>query len=186
MVLIWILGAGGATAEGLSDVPVSEYIRLHVVAADDSPDAQALKLRVRDAVLDVARDLLKDVNDAEEAWRIVNDNLSSLEAAARTVTGDAACQAGMFPFPDRTYGDTLVPAGNYRALRVVIGEGEGHNWWCVLYPNMCFKGSVFEVIEEEAEQSLKEVLSPWEYADVFDSGKVEFRFKFLEYFWEKG
>jgi stage II sporulation protein R len=51
---------------------------------------------------------------------------------------------------------------------------------------MCFKGSVFEVIEEEAEQSLREVLSPWEYADVFDSGKVEFRFKFLEYFFERG
>ena len=64
----------------------------------------------------------------------------------------------------------------------MIGEGEGQNWWCVLYPNMCFRGSVFEVIEKDAEEALREVLSPWEYADVFDSGKVQIRFKFLEFF----
>ncbi|MBR2046789.1 MAG: stage II sporulation protein R, partial [Agathobacter sp.] len=73
----------------------------------------------------------------------------------------------------------------YEALQIVIGEGKGQNWWCVLYPNMCFKGSVFEVIEEEAEVALREVLSPWEYADVFESGEVEFHFKFLEYFRER-
>ena len=139
--MLSMLALPSAAAEG---VPTADYVRLHVVAADDTPDAQALKLRVRDAVLDVARDLLKDVNDADEAWQIVNDNLDSLEAAARTVTGDADCQAGVFPFPDRTYGDTLVPAGNYRALRVVIGEGEGHNWWCVLYPSLCWPGGMPE------------------------------------------
>ena len=136
-----MLALPSGAAEG---VLTADYVRLHVVAADDSPDAQVLKLRVRDAVLDVARDLLKDVNDADEAWEIVNDNLSSLEAAARAVTGDADCQAGVFPFPDRTYGDTLVPAGNYRALRVVIGDGKGHNWWCVLYPSLCWPGGMPE------------------------------------------
>ena len=74
------------------------------------------------------------------------------------------------------------PKGDYEALQIVIGEGEGQNWWCVLYPNMCFRGSVFEVVEEEAGEALREVLSPWEYADVFESGKVQLRFKILEFF----
>ena len=68
------------------------------------------------------------------------------------------------------------------ALQISIGGAKGQNWWCVLYPNMCFRGSVFEVVEEAAEEALREVLSPWEYAKVFDSGEVEVRFKFLEIF----
>ena len=125
-------------------VSTADYVRLHVVAADDGPDAQALKLKVRDAVLGAARDLLADASDADEAWEIVNENLDVLESAARSVIDDAACLAGVFPFPDRTYGDTFVPAGNYRALRVVIGEGRGHNWWCVLYPSLCWPGGMPE------------------------------------------
>jgi stage II sporulation protein R len=65
---------------------------------------------------------------------------------------------------------------------VVLGEGAGHNWWCVLYPNLCFSGSVYEVKEDEAGEALREVLSPEEYADVLGSGKFRIRLKFLEYF----
>lgn len=115
-----------------------DYVRLHVVAADDTAPAQALKLEVRDAVLDCARELLRDVGDAEAAWRVVNDHVDELEAAARRVAGDARCEVGVFPFPERVYGGTRVPAGDYRALRVVIGAGQGHNWWCVLYPSLCY------------------------------------------------
>lgn len=114
------------------------YVRLHVVADSDAPAAQTLKLRVRDAVLARARDLLEDVSDADAAWRVVNENVGALEAAARRVTGDAACETGVFHFPARRYGDTWVPEGDYRALRVVIGAGRGHNWWCVLYPSLCY------------------------------------------------
>jgi stage II sporulation protein R len=143
MVLIWILWAGGASAAGLSDVPVSEYIRLHVVAADDGAEAQALKLEVRDATLEVARALLKDCGDADAAWDIIGENVDALEAAAMAraralgYEGRVRAETGVFDFPDRHYGAVFVPAGRYRALRVVIGEGAGHNWWCVLYPSLC-------------------------------------------------
>ena len=143
MVLRWILGAGGATAEGLSDVPVSEYIRLHVVAADDGTAAQALKLEVRDAILKAARALLEDCGDADTAWDIIGENVEALEAAATAraraqgYQGRVSAETGVFDFPDRHYGAVFVPAGRYRALRVVIGEGAGHNWWCVLYPSLC-------------------------------------------------
>ena len=99
---------------------------------------------------------------------------------------DVTARIAQIQFPEKTYGSYTFPKGEYEALQIVIGEGKGQNWWCVLYPNMCFKGAVFEVIEEDAKDALREVLSPWEYADVFDSGKVEFRFKFLEYFTERG
>lgn len=115
-----------------------DYVRLHVVASDDTEAAQALKLEVRDAVLARARELLKDAHDADAAWDIVRQNVDVLEAAARERAGDARCEVGVFAFPDRLYGDTWVPAGDYRALRVVIGAGRGHNWWCVLYPSLCY------------------------------------------------
>ena len=120
-----------------------DCVRLHVVADGDDADAQALKLEVRDACLDCARALLADCADADAAWAAVNENLAALRGAAAERAracgwrGDVRAEAGVFEFPDRWYGGTLVPAGEYRALRVVIGSGAGHNWWCVLYPSLC-------------------------------------------------
>lgn len=136
----------GAAARGEStpeDVPVEDYIRLHVVANDDGDAAQSLKLEVRDACLMCARSLLQDCHDADAAWEIVNDNLNLIELAALLRArvcgweGSVKAETGVFDFPDRRYGARLVPAGEYRALRVVIGDGEGRNWWCVLYPSLC-------------------------------------------------
>ena len=121
----------------------SDCVRLHVIASDDTAAAQALKLKVRDAVLASARELLKDADSADAAWHLVGEGMDILEHAAlqcarvEGYAGPVRCEIGVFPFPDRNYGDVFVPAGNYRALRVILGEGEGHNWWCVLYPSLC-------------------------------------------------
>ena len=120
-----------------------DCVRLHVVADGDDAAAQALKLEVRDACLDCARALLADCADANAAWAAVNENLDALrDAAAERARacgwrGEVRAEAGVFEFPDRWYGGRLVPAGEYRALRVVIGSGAGRNWWCVLYPSLC-------------------------------------------------
>ena len=138
-VALW----AGFPRNARSEADYAGYIRLHVVASDDSDEAQALKLEVRDACLACARELLRDCGGADEAWALLNDNVPALERAAMSTLkavgcGDKArCELGVFDFPDRRYGDVLVPAGQYRALRVVIGQGEGHNWWCVLYPSLC-------------------------------------------------
>ncbi len=135
-----------ARAAGLSDVRVEDYIRLHVVAEDDGDAAQALKLKARDAVLAQARALLEDCGGADAAWSAVSENAEALRRAAEGAVRAAGCDSevtarvGVFDFPDRRYGDVLVPAGRYRALRVVIGAGQGHNWWCVLYPSLCVPG----------------------------------------------
>ena len=125
------------------DVDAADYVRLHVIAEDDSEDAQTLKLKVRDACLTCARVLLADCPDADEAWNRVNAHIDMLETVARDCaraqgySGSVAAQTGVFEFPDREYGGVIVPAGEYRALRIVIVSGEGCNWWCVLYPGLC-------------------------------------------------
>lgn len=138
-----LLGAAARAQAATGDVPVEDYIRLHVIADGDDEAAQALKLQVRDACLMAARTLLRDCDDADAAWETLNDELNLIELAALLRAracgweGSVKAEAGVFAFPDRRYGGLLVPAGEYRALRVVIGDGEGRNWWCVLYPTLC-------------------------------------------------
>ena len=123
--------------------PFDPIIRLHVVAADDSAEAQSLKLEIRDAVLIRAQTILSACPDADDAWLTLSARLTDLLDAAVCRAGQLDCderisvQLGVFSFPDRTYGDVVVPAGDYRALRVLIGPAEGQNWWCVLYPSLC-------------------------------------------------
>lgn len=127
-----------------------DLVRLHVVADSDSEADQAFKLRVRDGVLLYAQELLKDCATADEAYAMICENTDGFHKAAQAVAdreGNAAkihVETGVFAFPDRNYDGALVPAGDYRALRVVIGSGEGHNWWCVLYPTLCVPDAASE------------------------------------------
>ncbi len=120
-----------------------DYIRLHIVAASDSAWDQSVKLCVRDAIRIHTRQLLADCADADAAWQLLEAHREELLAVARDCAmdcgydGPVALETGVYPFPDRTYGDELVPAGDYRAIRILLGEGAGHNWWCVVYPSLC-------------------------------------------------
>lgn len=166
----------------------SKILRFHVLANSDSAEDQAVKEEVRDAVGTYLQPLLEDAEDVEETKQIVGKNIGKIiEISQNTLKENGydykvTASITRTDFPEKSYGSYTFPKGEYEALQIVIGEGEGQNWWCVLYPNMCFRGSVFEVVEEEAGAALREVLSPWEYADVFDSGEVKVRFKFLEFF----
>lgn len=170
----------------------SKILRFHVLANSDSKEDQAVKEEVRDAVGVYLQPLIEDAESLEETKQIIARNLGQVvETAKETLEKngfdyEVSARITRTDFPEKTYGAYTFPKGEYEALQIIIGEGEGQNWWCVLYPNMCFKGTVFEVVEEEAGEALKEVLNSWEYADVFDSEKVQIRFKFLEYFRERG
>ena len=166
----------------------SKILRFHVLANSDSDEDQTVKEKVRDAVGIYLQPYLKDADSLARTKEVVNDRMEEIiEVARNTLVQNGydyevrACITNT-SFPEKSYGAYTFPKGDYEALQIVIGEGDGQNWWCVLYPNMCFRGSVFEVVEEEAGEALREVLSPWEYADVFDSGKIEVKFKFLEFF----
>lgn len=166
----------------------SKILRFHVLANSDSNEDQAVKVKVRDAVGIYLQPLLEEAETLDETKQIVGKNIRNVIRVAENTLAEngydykVTAHITRTDFPEKTYGSYTFPKGEYEALQIIIGEGEGQNWWCVLYPNMCFRGSVFEVIEDEAGEALREVLSPWEYADVFDSDKVQVRFKFLEFF----
>ena len=145
-----------------------------------------MKERIRDAVGGYLNPLLKTSSNLEETKDIVENHMTELIHLAEDTISQygydykVTAKVARIDFPEKSYGEYTFPKGNYEALHITIGEGNGKNWWCVLYPNMCFKGSVYE-IEEDAKEALREVLSPWEYAYVFQNEKIELRFKFLEY-----
>lgn len=122
----------------------SDVLRLHIIANSDSDDDQRIKLLVRDAVLDFERaNANTDVISIADAEKVLLDDGEPLLNAIRTVlkqnnaTYDAQIILGDFDFPDRTYGGKLYPAGTYRAVRILLGNAEGRNWWCVMFPPLC-------------------------------------------------
>ncbi len=125
-----------------------KLVRLHVVANSDSEADQALKLRVRDAVLDFLRPRLEGVEDAETAREIIADSLPAIESAAREIIdGEEAPYAVAATlcredFPTTEYDNFSLPAGEYLSLRVKIGAAAGHNWWCVVFPPICDAGVI--------------------------------------------
>lgn len=120
-----------------------ELVRLHVVAASDSADDQAVKLHLKDVVVRSLKDNLEKLHSAEEAYAYLQENLPKIEALANRVLQEAGCtdtarvSLGTAAFPTRYYDTFALPAGLYQTLRITIGPGEGQNWWCVAFPGLC-------------------------------------------------
>lgn len=133
----------GTWAQGRQQVLAGKLVRLHVIAASDADEAQAVKLQVRDAVLAYLEPKLADVTDVDAAQEIIAANLDGVAQAARTVTPDAVTVTlGPERYPTREYETFSLPAGVYTSLRVTLGAGEGHNWWCVIFPPLCVESSL--------------------------------------------
>lgn len=163
-----------------------KILRFHVRANSDSRKDQELKLKVRDAVGTYMNQELTDIDSLEECTQIVQKHLPDIIGVAEKVIAregfhyPVSAKVESVEFPEKTYGEYTFPSGCYQALNVVIGSGRGHNWWCVMYPNMCFHGAVYEEPDKEASESLQRVLSEDEYAAVLKSRKYRIRFKFIE------
>ena len=162
-------------------------IRLHVLANSDSEEDQALKLQVRDAVLDEAQQLLQGTATRAEAEAVLRPNLPRLQQAAAAVVAAAGFDDSVTvtlsdeDYPTRTYEQLAFPAGEYLSLRVMIGAAEGKNWWCVLFPPLCLSAATSR---EEAEMAfLAAGLTGEQYRIITDSDentKYKLRFKLLE------
>lgn len=120
-----------------------KVVRLHILANSDSDEDQALKLKVRDKVLARATEILENSSDRSEAEQVLNNDLSNLQTIAEQ---EIQAEGYDYPvstelqetvFPTKEYDGFTLPAGDYLALRIVIGEGQGHNWWCVIFPPLC-------------------------------------------------
>ncbi len=163
-----------------------KILRFHVLANSDSSEDQELKLKVRDEVGIYLSGRLADASSLEDCEEIARENLPEIEQIASEVIEeegyDYAVTASLENclFPEKTYGSYTFPSGNYEALRVVIGEGEGQNWWCVLYPNLCFSGSMYAVDEASGEK-LSVELTDEEYAAILENGDYEVSFKILKF-----
>lgn len=153
----------------------------------DSEADQNLKLAVRDAVGSFMQEKLATVENLEECELVVRQSLGEIEeAAAETIAEngydyDVTAELEHTSFPVKNYGSYTFPAGDYEALRIVIGEGNGHNWWCVMYPNMCFSDSMYEVVDKEAGEKLREVLTTEEYEKVLAEGDYQVRMKYFSW-----
>lgn len=160
-----------------------KIIRLHVIANSDTEEDQALKLKVRDELLTVVAALTEDCRDKAEAEKILKDSTDLLLSEARRVlveNGSAqsvAVEIGQESYPTREYEGVRLPAGEYCSLRVMLGEAEGQNWWCVLFPPLCV-GSATKVEEE----MISVGFTPGQVKVLTDtdSPKYVLRFKFLE------
>ena len=147
MVAAALVLMSGALALQTQDQLADKVVRLHVLANSDSEEDQALKLRVRDRVLERATELLEQSENRQEAEALLRGNLLELEALAAEEIAAAGydypvtAQLTDTNFPTREYDGFTLPAGEYLALRIVIGEGAGQNWWCVVFPPLCTTAS---------------------------------------------
>lgn len=162
----------GAEQRDLAD----KLVRLHVVAASDTAEDQAVKLRVRDAVLARVEPALAKAESAVEAAAALQELLPELENTARWVSGLELVRVslGREMYPTRHYEDFSLPAGEYTSLRVELGEARGQNWWCVVYPPLC-TGSVTETVRETAVLNEEELRLITE-----DSQSYVIRFRLME------
>ena len=160
-------------------------VRFHVLANSDSADDQELKLKVRDAVLGYMEEKLPESDGADETKDWLRSHIDEIEEVSRRTVADAGTEYPVSAavttcwFPDKTYGDVTFPAGNYEALRIEIGEAKGHNWWCVLYPGLCFMDTTNAVVPDEGKQKLKNVLTEEEYSRI----TADSDFKIGWFFW---
>lgn len=168
-----------------------KIIRFHVRANSDSKEDQELKLMVRDAVCEYLSPKLKESENIEMTRSIVNESIEEIKGIALEVihsqgkdyTVEAYFEKAYFPL--KVYGDMAFPPGEYEAFRIDIGGGKGQNWWCVMYPPLCFVDATYAVVPKESQEQLQQILTPTEYDALNIRNRkecdVEYEFKYLKF-----
>lgn len=168
----------------------TNIFRLHVIANSNSQTDQNLKLKVRDSLINYMSGVCCKTNSKQETINYILTHFNELEHIVNTTISDngfnynSNLEIGNYYFPTKTYGDISLPSGNYDALEVKIGKSEGKNWWCVLYPSLCFVDINYGIVPDESKSILKNSLTDEEYILISDSEKptINFKFKLVEFF----
>lgn len=162
-----------------------QIIRLHVRADSDSDEAQELKMKVKSSVVAYIEPLLRDSTGIDESRQILNDNIEAIRDNALDTLLDNGCEDDVSVyfenayFPAKSYGDVTFPPGEYEAFRIDIGKASGRNWWCVLYPPLCFVDASYGVLPDDSKQELKNILTEDEYNAITE--RQYYRFKYLKF-----
>ncbi len=174
-----------AKAQKAQEKLAGEVLRFHVLANSDSDRDQEVKMQVKEAVLDYMKQELPKGSDIDATREWAKEHLNEIE----DISGKTLREAGSDDpvtaeitrddFPEKTYGDITFPAGEYEALRIKIGEAKGHNWWCCLYPNLCFTDAVHAVVPDEGKEELKTVLDEEEYEMVTSTTNFKIKWYFF-------
>lgn len=173
-------GEDGDVMEGM---PYSGILRFHVRANSDSEKDQELKMAVKDDVVTMLNPMLKNCKDVAESKNLIVANLSNIyETAVNTITEQGydypvSVYVTEEEFPAKSYGDLTFPAGKYQALRVDIGEAKGQNWWCVMFPPLCFIDESTAIVSEDGKKMLRDNLTDREFRALFLDPDTEIDFK---------
>lgn len=169
--------------EALADRLSPSLLRFHILANSDSGKDQEVKLKVRSLILDYMQERLDGDADKEETVEYLQNHQSEVEQLADRYLEEngfdyqAKLELTNCYFPTRVYDGLVFPCGNYDAARITLGKGDGHNWWCVLYPRLCFVDAVCSEIPEESERKLAAELEEGDYLALRDNRpQIEIRF----------
>ena len=177
-----------------SDDYKDNLIRFHVLANSDSDEDQALKLKVRDEVISYLQPKLKDSESIKESEQIIlKEENNLMDICKKTIKEngydyDVNINLGYSKFPTKQYSSVVLPAGEYKALKIVIGKGQGRNWWCVMFPPLCFVDISSGVVPDESKELMEDNLSDEEFALISNKSdsEIQFKFKLLEFFNNNG
>jgi len=169
---------------------ISESVfRLHVLANSDTAEDQNLKYKVRDRLIEYMNNLADGYTSKNDVINLAKEYISEFKEVAKRVVQengydyDVNVSIGNFEFPTKTYGDISLPAGFYDALKVEIGEAKGQNWWCVMFPPLCFVDVTSGIVPDESKELMQEELSDEEYYLISEhTPEIKFKFKLLELF----
>lgn len=190
LLILFIFISAISYVSAVSNNIANGVFRLHVIANSDSPEDQNLKYIVRDELIKYMNTLAKDCNSKQEVIEIAKNNISNFENIAKKTIKDngfnynVTVEIGNFDFPTKTYGDITLPAGTYDSLKIKIGKSEGQNWWCVMFPPLCFVDVTTGIVPEESKKEMKEAMPEEEYSLISNTNnsEVNFKFKLIEFF----
>ncbi len=194
LLFIYIIVCAISYVEAVSSDISDSVFRLHVIANSDSDEDQSLKYKVRDSLLNYMNNICTNCSSKEEAINTVSVHQDEFkQVALETIKNEGYSyniniEIGNFEFPTKHYGDISLPAGFYDALKIEIGEAKGRNWWCVMFPSLCFIDVSSGIVPEESKEELQKTLSEEEYSIISDTSNygIKFKFKLLEIFTNSG
>lgn len=191
LLTIYILFSAYSYATSVSSGISESVFRLHVIANSDSEEDQNLKYKVRDSLLNYMNSLCSSTTSKQEAIDIAQNHIDDFYKIAQEVVAENGYDysinitIGEYDFPTKHYGDVSLPAGTYDALRVEIGSASGQNWWCVMFPPLCFVDVSSGVVPDSSKETLQDNMSSEEYdliTDSDNSSELNVKFKIVELF----
>lgn len=191
LLVTYIIISAISYANVVSENISNSVFRLHVIANSDSSEDQNLKLIVRDELLKYMNSLTENITSKEAAIEIAKQHEEDFyKIAKQTIINngynyDVKIEIGNFFFPTKHYGDISLPSGYYDSLKVEIGSASGQNWWCVMFPPLCFVDMSTGIVPDESKETIQENLPEEEYAIISKSNNsnINFKFKLVEFFY---